>query len=118
MAAKKESKQKELAEKKKAEATQATQKSDAEKAKDSSAVMEVIVGNLVTTKASKKKTKYDNQTGEVVAISKNHYKVLLKTGESAGEHHRFEKANMGKKEKSPAVKRPQQSEVSDADGKR
>ena len=103
--------------KKKAEATQAIQKSDAEKAKDSSAAVELMVGDLVTTKSSKKKTKYDNQSGEIVAISKNHSKVLLKTGESAGEHHRFDKANVVKKEKSPAVKRPHQSEVSDADGK-
>ena len=87
--------------KKKAEATQAIQKSDAEKAKDSSAAVELMVGDLVTTKSSKKKTKYDNQSGEIVAISKNHCKILLKTGESAGEHHRFDKANVVKKEKSP-----------------
>ncbi|CAL1127425.1 unnamed protein product, partial [Cladocopium goreaui] len=101
-----------------AEATQTAQKPDTDAAKDSAVAVELLVGDLVITKSSKKKAKYDNQSGEVISVSKNHIKVLLKTGDSAGEHHRFEKANVVKKENKPVVKRPLQSEVSDADAKR
>lgn len=104
--------------KEKAEATQTAQKPDTDAAKDSAVAVELLVGDLVITKSSKKKAKYDNQSGEVISVSKNHIKVLLKTGDSAGEHHRFEKANVVKKENKPVVKRPLQSEVSDADAKR
>lgn len=119
MVAEKESKQKEqLTEKKRLDATQAHQKGEADGAKGSTLSVELLVGDLVTTKSSKKKAKYDNQTGEVLSVSKNHIKVLLKTGDSAGEHHRFEKANVVKKEQNLGVKRPAQSEMAACDDKR